>query len=86
MIYFVHSRQSYDQLVTSAAWPPSALWISLGVMERSELADLRASGIAVTDLNRAIDPDDAAALAGVIETIREHHPGQVVWVDGLPVA
>jgi hypothetical protein len=86
MIHFVHSRQSYDQLVTSAFWPPSALWVSHGVLERSELADIRAGGIAVTDLNRAVDPNNATALAGVIDTIREHHPCQVVWVDGLPVA
>ena len=86
MIYFVHSRESYDQLVVSTAWPPSALWVSLGVLEPSELAALRASGIAVTDFSRTIDPNDAMALADVISTIREHHPGQVVWVNGSVAA
>ena len=86
MIYFVHSRQSYDQLIASAAWPPSALWVSLGVLERSELEALRIGGITVTDFNKAIDTNDAAALANVIDTIREHHPGQVVWVDGSSAA
>ncbi|RZJ27883.1 MAG: hypothetical protein EON85_10265 [Brevundimonas sp.] len=86
MIYFVHSRQSFDQLVASTAWPPSALWVSLGVLERAELEALRISGIAVTDLNKAIDPNDATALADVIDTIREHHPGQVLWLDGSAAA
>ena len=82
MIYLVCSRQSYEQLAGSPAWPPTALWVSLGVLEPSELAELRAYGVAVTDFTKPISRD-AAALADAVDTIREHHPGQVVWVDSL---
>jgi hypothetical protein len=81
MIYLVCSRQSYEQLAGSPAWPPAALWVSLGVLEPSELAELRACGVAVTDFTKTISSGDAAALADAIDTIREHHPGQAVWVD-----
>ena len=86
MIYFATSRQSYDQLVASSIWPPSALWVSFGVLDSSELADLRANGLAVTDFTNPINPNDLAATAGALDTIREHHPGQAVWVDGSVAA
>ena len=86
MIYFVSSRQSYEQLAGSSAWPPAALWVSLGVLEPSELAELRACGVAVTDFTKPIPSGDLAALAEAVDTIREHHPGQAVWVDGSAAA
>ena len=79
MIYFVRSRQSYDQLVASSAWPPESLWVAPGVLDSAELIALRAAGVAVTNfLGSHIHSD----LSGALETIREHHPGQAVWIDG----
>ena len=83
MIYFATSRESYDQLAASSAWPPAVLWVAFGVLSPSELADLRATGLAVTDF---INPHDLADISGVLDTLREHHPGQAVWVDGSVTA
>ena len=82
MIYFVCSRQSYEQLAGSPAWPPSALWVTPGVLEPSSLAELRASGMVVTNFTTSINSGDLVALAEAVDTIRQHHPGQAVWVDG----
>jgi len=73
-------------LAASSAWPPAALWVSLGILGPSELAELRASGLAVTNFITPIDPSNSVALANAVNTIREHHPGQAVWVDGSAVA
>ena len=86
MTYLACSRQSYEQLTTSSAWPPAALWVSLGVLEQTELVELRANGVAVTDFTTRIDPNEKVALADAVDTIREHHPDQAVWVDGSPAA
>ena len=86
MIYFATSRQSYDQLAASSVWPPAVLWVSLGVLDSSELADLRAKGLAVTDFTNPINSNDLVAMTGALDTIREHHPGQAVWVDGSVAA
>ena len=79
MIFFVRSRQGYEQLAISPAWPPVALWVAPGVLKPTELATPRATGVAVTDF---IEPSGQVDLASALETIREHHPGQAVWVDG----
>lgn len=88
MIYFATSRQSYDQLATSSAWPPAALWVSFGVLTPSELTELRAKGLNVTDFTNPINPSDTSemAMADALETIREHHPGEAVWIDGSVAA
>ncbi|MBJ7576260.1 hypothetical protein [Luteimonas sp. MC1828] len=86
MIYFATSRQSYDQLAASPAWPPAVLWVSLGVLASAELADLRAKGLAVTDFTNRVSPNDPAAMSDALDTIREHHPDHVVWVDGSVAA
>jgi len=76
MIYFATSRQGYDQITGMSAWPPTALWTALGVLELSELEELRAAGIAVTSFS------SQTSLADALDVIREHHPGQEVLVDG----
>ena len=86
MICFVTSRQSYDQLAASSAWPPAVLWIAFGVLDPSELTNLRASGLAVTEFTSPFDPSDLAEMADALDTVREHHPGQAVWVDGSVAA
>ena len=85
MIYFATSRRSYDQLAASAAWPPAVLWISSGVLNASELTALRAKGLSVTDFTDPVSPRAFTEMAEALNTIREHHPGQAVWVDGSVV-
>ncbi len=83
MIYFVRSRQGYDQLAASSAWPPETLWVAPDILDAIELATLRAAGVAVTSFVGLHSHSD---LLGALETILEHHPGQAVWVDGQPAA
>ncbi len=86
MIYLVLSRHGYRQLADSSAWPPTALWASEGVLTASELADLRARGIAVTNFTHKIHPGNFSALSDAIDSIREHHPDQAVWVECVAAA
>lgn len=82
MVRFCTSRDSFDRLFASADLPPTALWVAAGVLEPSELATLRASGLAVTAFDRTIDPLDPSAMEDAIDTIREHHSGEDVRMDG----
>ena len=83
MIHFVTSRQSHDLLVASSAWPPDALRVAFGVLSPAELASVRANGLVVTDFTTSISSHN---LAEAPETIRAHHPGEAVWVDGAAKA
>lgn len=32
-------------------------------------------------LGHAIEPNEVEVVAGAVETIKEHHPGDTVWVE-----
>ena len=81
MIYFVLSRNCYEQLAASSGLLPVTLWINGGILSASELSDLRARSLNVTDFAGQIDPADPAEVGAAMDTIRLHHPGQVVWVE-----
>ena len=81
MVYFILSRQGYDQLVASGGSPNGPWWVSGGVLSEQELSDLRSRGYDITDFNDRIDPEDPDEIMESVDTIRLHHPGQVVWVE-----
>lgn len=81
MVYFILSRQGYDQLVASGGLPTSPLWVSGGVLSEQELSDLRSRGHDITDFQSRIDPEEPDEIMESVDTIRLHHPGEVVWVE-----
>lgn len=54
---------------------------TLGVIETHELELLRAKGVLTSVFNYQLASDDAGAISDAVETIREHHPGQTVWLS-----
>ena len=81
MPHFALTRQGYDQLVkVYGGSPPSPLWVNAGVLSSSELSELRAQGLQVTDFARLV-PSQGQGLHEAIATIKEHHPSSSVWVE-----
>ena len=77
--FFAMTRSAFESYM-QLAQAHAALWVSAGVLSKQELAALRAQGMAITDFDHAIAADDPAAVQDALDTIQEHHPGQVVWV------
>jgi hypothetical protein len=80
MVFLAITRAGFEAHVAlgSSAGP---LWVSAEVLSESELAALRKSGVEVSDFNYKIEPHENEVIAGAVETIKEHHPRQVVWVE-----
>jgi hypothetical protein len=57
------------------------LWIGSDVLSDSELAELRESGIQVTNFSFKINLFDKELLDSAIETIKEHHPKQLIFME-----
>jgi hypothetical protein len=57
------------------------LWIGSDVLSDSELAELRESGIQVTNFSFKINLFDKELLDSAIETIKEHHPKQPIFME-----
>jgi hypothetical protein len=51
------------------------------VLTNEELATLRAAGGNVSDFNYTIELHEVEVISGAVETIKEHHPGEPVWVE-----
>jgi hypothetical protein len=81
MVFLICSRRGYDQLLGLLGTPPSPLWIGDGVLTPGELQKLRDSGADVTNFAHPIDPTKHDDISSAVETICEHHPGQIVWVE-----
>ncbi len=81
MIFFVISRNGFESYLPFATFPLVRLWISAGILTASELKDLRDRGADVTDFSYEIDLNEVDVIDDAIETIKEHHPDQVIWVE-----
>jgi hypothetical protein len=81
VVFFVISRKGYEDYLAVKEKLVAPLWISAGVISQSELESLRNSGADVTVFNYAIGLNENEVIDDAIETIKEHHPGEVVWVQ-----
>lgn len=79
MVFFVISRSGFESY-SKLGKPKPPLWVSAGVLSALELEALRAADVEVSEFTYTLESDDRAGIEGAVETIREHHPGQTVWV------
>lgn len=56
------------------------LWVVKDVLADGELQSLFASQVNVTVLSQGIDVGDWQEVEVALEAIREHHPGETIWV------
>ncbi len=82
MVFLVLTRAGYEEvrghLRTAAG---TVLWINQDIANPSELSDLRATGVSVTNFTRLLDVDDEAAVNEALFTIKDHHPNDRIWVE-----
>jgi hypothetical protein len=81
VVYFTLTRSGYEDLVSTLGHAPSPLWVNNGVLSPQEIKSLYERGVDITNFTIDVNPEDQSAVAQAIETVREHHPGQTVWVE-----
>jgi len=81
MVFFVISRRGFEDYLSLEKELSAPLWISAGILSISELEALRYRGADVTDFNYEIGLNENEVIDDAIETIREHHPDKVIWVE-----
>ena len=79
MVFFVMSLTGFEKLREFGC--EHQIWLNSDLLSKSELVDLRKNGQLLTEFVNRIDPNDQIAVSTAIESIREHHPGEVVWVE-----
>jgi len=76
MVFLILTRKGFDDILERVDTRRDAVWVHAGVLSQQEIADLRSAGWDLTDF---IKP--SSDLISDTETIREHHPAQVIWVE-----
>lgn len=79
MVFFMISREAFKSYA-SLGRTDASVWVSAGVLTGEEVASFREQDVEVSDFNYSLEPSDNAGIQAAMETIREHHPGQTVWV------
>ncbi|MBB6189220.1 hypothetical protein [Rhodanobacter sp. MP7CTX1] len=81
MVLFALTKQGVAEILDSVISRETALWVNHGLLAAPDLERLRAEGFELTNFTRWIDPADQADIESAVETIREHHPGQVLYIE-----
>jgi hypothetical protein len=79
MVFLAVNRSGYEAY--RALGLSGSLWVGAGVLSDEELASLRNTGVDVSDFNYEIELHDSEVIAGAVDTIKEHHPGEVLWIQ-----
>lgn len=85
MVFFAHTRQGYATYLSLGLTATAPLWVTADVLTQDELHGPELTVANVNTFSYTIDPGDAAAIAGAVLTIAEHHPGHTIWAEGTAV-
>jgi hypothetical protein len=81
MVFLIFTRPGYDELVSSMKATPEHLWVNPKVFSHEELERLRQAGTDATRFTQPVDRNDPEAVADVLDNIRLHHPGEIIWIE-----
>jgi hypothetical protein len=78
VVFLATTRRAVEEYLSLGI--EAALWVSGGVLGEDEVLRLRKSR-SVSIFAKQMAYTDAALIADAIDTIREHHPDEIVWVS-----
>ena len=81
MVFVILTRSGFGEIESRVLVGHDAVWVNAGVLSRSEVAGLRDRGWDLTAWTGAVEMRD---LTPALDTVRLHHPGQVIWVEAAP--
>lgn len=82
MVLFITSKSAYlemEDLILSGKYP---VWLSEGSLSKSETEELWNQDIEdLSEFSYTVDTSDSGSLNCAVSTIKEHHPGENIWVQ-----
>jgi hypothetical protein len=83
MVFLILSRTGFEELKALLGKCPSPCWVNGDVFSEQELEELRQKGEDISRFSYVISKEDFASLEAVLNTIRDHHPQETIWVECL---
>ncbi|PAT42458.1 hypothetical protein [Vandammella animalimorsus] len=81
MVILATTRQGFESLRALIDTGAHPVWVGASVLTAGEIQTWRARGLDLTVFDHDIDPRHPGQLAAALDTVAEHYPGEVVWVD-----
>lgn len=81
MVLFALTKHGLSEMFDLARGNKTPVWVNQGLLDATNLERLRAEGIDLTDFAYWVDPADESYVQEAVETIREHHPNQVLYIE-----
>jgi hypothetical protein len=83
LVFFALTRHGLDEIFGLAKGKRTPIWVNQGLLDATDLNRLRSEGFHLTDFSYWIDPSDEPSVHEAVETIREHHPSQVLYIERI---
>jgi hypothetical protein len=80
MVFMVLTRSALEEIEPRVVVGRDAVWVDAGVLTEAEVSRLRGLDWDLTTWTHPLDSND---LASGIETVRSHHPNQVIWTEAV---
>lgn len=83
MVIFISSKSAYEEmseLIYSGLYP---VWLASGILSDEEIESVRSKDINLSVFFYDVDTSNSVDLECALTTIKEHHPGENIWVQYL---
>lgn len=81
MVLFALTKHGLTDMFNLARGRKITVWVNQGLLDDVNLERLRAEGFDLTNFTRWIDPAVEVEIQQAIWTIKDHHPGDVLYVE-----
>jgi hypothetical protein len=81
MVLLILTQFGLPETIEAARTANASVWLNAGLLETTKVAELRAAGLDLTVFARWVDPQDSAEVDDAVSTMREHHPGRMLFVE-----
>jgi hypothetical protein len=81
VVFLALDPDAAAQAIAVARQIGAAVWVGSDAMSHDEHYRIAAEGVNLTRFAYQLVNATAAVVDDALETVREHHPGEVVWVQ-----
>lgn len=80
MVFLAITSAGLERAIQIAIVTGDAIWCGADAISASEYAHRRGPSLSRFDYD--LQGDDLLVLQDALQTIREHHPGETIWIEG----
>jgi hypothetical protein len=81
MVYLALNRTSALEAIRVAHTQASAIWVGSDAITEDEHQVFSSKGVNLTRFSYPLAGAESDIVAEALATIREHHPGETIWVQ-----